>query len=875
MMLTITFLREPPPTTSEAVKAQRVKLSRSPILTVEDFLSTCRPTKARLHPTLRQSWANVVATTLRKVLKEQSPEARDQAMWDFLSLPHDYLPSEKRNVMEDNLLNGAPTPYRAARPKKDIDPEEAQVRKATALANQGCTMRKVAATLNQGKLADIDDPAVRSIVQSKFPTPKAPLQNSLPALCLEAVDELVITKCVRNQPTDSSGGLTGWTKELIHCAIEKHRDIPQLLSKVIACVLNKQFGAEMLKFFVTASLVNLEKWKKSGELDVRPLQIGCGFVKLIGAVCLAVSMPPVDEWQKGIGSKNGTAIIHRASVKALIDGKSILTVDASNAYNCMSRAHVEERLLQLNKPMLTQHFRLMYDSPTRLVARSRSGLPDTFWATEGFRQGDAPSGYYYCHGQSTAVEAAVPNMEKLAYLDDLTLYDADIDALLDGLEALAREYAHIGIAINYGKSELIYAGIITDLQRSRAKSLDLTVVEPADCVRLLGAPLGCAESNDKAQQWVFDKLDGLRKFCDRTAHPMFNSRLAYTLLRMCGSPKFTFLCQMVDPNIMTLGDRSVYSEADDIVAKAFEQITGIPAEHAYLYHDVLNDLKPFVVEGPLLYERMTDSVDNKTTKDEVAPITNPLAAYPELSVVMKSHLLSASGNHASAWLWYDPRHPMSSDDFNIALRLRHGYMPDRYQHCTCSFSFRDCEPIAALSHLLTCNTNIYSYTSRHDEIASDINQVLKDYNFATRREPRDFHGDDDRMRPDVTIFTSLVNRVIDVSVITNTSASHAGRKDAAGHAAALKEAKHQENVKKFPGHEFYPVIIESSGHVHASYDKLVKYLSKHVPYDDVRRFTVEMHRALTTATQRGNARILKGAMHRINTSREFGRTTIH
>jgi len=110
----------------------------------------------------------------------------------------------------------------------------------------------------------------------------------------------------------------------------------------------------------------------------------------------------------------------------------------------------------------------------------------------------------------------------------------------------------------------------------------------------------------------------------------------------------------------------------------------------------------------------------------------------------------------------------------------------------------------------------------------------------------------------------------DVTVVTNTAASHADKADPAGVAAEEKTQKHAGNVAAAGPYDFFPLAFESSGTVHPLFDKLVEVLGRNLEFGDRKEFQRNMCFSVTTALQRGNARILKHTYARIGASKRFG-----
>ena len=239
---------------------------------------------------------------------------------------------------------------------------------------------------------------------------------------------------------------------------------------------------------------------------------------------------------------------------------------------------------------------------------------------------------------------------------------------------------------------------------------------------------------------------------------------------------------------------------------------------------------------------------------------------------MESHARSATGNHAATWMLESAtKAEMSTDDFVQAMQLRCAHFNKIYTTCSCGFSFREKHAIESLTHLLTCADNSYSYLSRHDEIVTSLNRVLRAWGFNTFREPTMFAGESDDKRQDIAIFTTRLSPVLDVSVVTNTSESHCFKNDPASEAAAHKRTKHEANVVSKGAYKFYPVILETSGNIHNDFDTLIRHLQQHLPIGSAKEFRRDMCFAASVALQRGNARIIRHAYGRLESMQTFAR----
>jgi hypothetical protein len=727
------------------------------------------------------------------------------------------------------------------------------------MAHQGL-LRKSAQALAPAKVADMNDPSLFAAAQAKFPSPTvatSPVFN-IPLRRFPAFDGLQVAAALNRQGNGASGGLFGYTKELLKAAVHCDQSILSDLGVVLAAILSEDFSQLALDVFRAASFVALEKDVAPGAApDIRPIGADCALQKLLGALCFAADAPAVAPWQLGIGRPHACAHILSQTRAAVAGGLAVLTLDGRNAFNSVSRRAIEARLQSSPVPHLRQYFRLKYYAPTAMVARTTTG-PRIIWCSSGTVQGSLPSGWFFADALHDVLDDVACTL-RLAYLDDITLADTP-DGLLDILPVLIQRLEAIGIALNLDKCELYSPVPLAPATLLRAEKFGLKIIPPDGAFKIVG---GCVGHPVASAAIIGKKFEAIRTWFTRVQAPQLDARLAYTLLRSCGVPKFNHLCAMHDCDLMT----PFYTAMQDLQAQAMEQITGIPAHSPSLIRASGAGLPHWPTHGPHLRTATLAALRGDRVQPSPTPVDSVDIQHPSSS----AHRASALGNHASSWMMFG-RGTLSGEEFATAMRLRCEYWPDSVGHCTCGFPFPVEDAMSCYAHLLHCPDNTFSALGRHDGVCSDIDALVRTAGFHTRREPTDFGGELDEKRPDLTVFTAKLSAVIDVTIVTNFCRSYCnlGAGAAAANARQKKDAKHAQNVESAGPYRFFPIVIESSGHCDSSIDDFSRFLASRLPFGAQKPFRAKMNHTIAAAVQRGNARIVQAAFARIAASHQFG-----
>lgn len=842
--------KKPAPPTMGEMKASTTS---KPITSFDEFLDGLRPTRRSIPSHLWGPWGAVVKEKLAQFRAHPS----ETTLLEFLMLPSRYVPALRIKTLEKTLQRqeqaGVSHPSKIRLRTED----EKAITRAMALAEQGLLARASKA-LQASKPANLEDPKIWAKVLSKYPSAHKEMKHDIPTQQIAPFLADDVRNVVRKQSNGASGGMTGWTKELMWAAMSAIPTIADDLGMMAAIILSEFFTNQWIRDCLQClKFVGLVK----EEDDVRPIAVGDAMQKLISGLCFEKDGPTVASWQLGLGTPFAAAKIRDAVTRAIGRGKSILAVDAHNAFNSVAREAQERRIRKCPYPHLRQYFRWMYYTATKLVARTSKGV-QIIKNVEGNNQGDLCSSWFFCDAIEEPVNS-VQVEEKYGYFDDLTMIDST-DKLLAELSPLDGRLQDIGISLNMKKTELYSPTPLTEEQRTKAEAIGLKIIEPHQAFKLLGGPVGT--SIDAQREIIQRNVDKAKTYFQRVATPMIDSRLAYTLLRACGVPKFNYLCQTTEPEVM----RPAYAQFDEMTREAFTKITGIPGSNTLIHAPEGAALTSFIVKGPELYQRTQDAIRGVIRNKATEEVDDGLPKSDcQLNPLLQSHSRSAVGNHAATFLLYaEPASHMSPEDFCYAMQLRCGFAKPKYKICECGSSLPG--GFESLAHLLVCKNNYYGYNSRHEEIKNELIKILKAWGFNVQPEPKQFHSAEHDTRPDFCVYLSRVSPVVDVTVVTNIADSYVKDDSPADRAAEEKVKKHEANVVSKGAFEFYPIAIESSGNAHHGFDDFITVLESELPFGSRRKFRRAMCFALSVALQRGNARILKGAYTRIDDRATFG-----
>ncbi len=203
----------------------------------------------------------------------------------------------------------------------------------------------------------------------------------------------------------------------------------------------------------------------------------------------------------------------------------IVALDATNAFNAVSRKHITEEVSK-HFPEISTLLNVFYKDPSRLVY----GVGKEFYtlaSCEGMQQGDPLGPFAFSMAVHPLYQSAKDilngNGILRGYLDDCNLC-ADVNYLPQAVQHIVQEGNKIGYRINPIKSRVLISRSVSNDERDRRKLLyanafGLSLVEAEASglfvpelegqsgIQLLGTPLG---SQEYVRSWLEQKILSLQ-----------------------------------------------------------------------------------------------------------------------------------------------------------------------------------------------------------------------------------------------------------------------------------------------------------------------------------------------------------------------------
>jgi hypothetical protein len=785
---------------------------------------------------------------MMSILSARTPGERDNALVGFMLLPTIFMPNRMNPTrIHQHLVAGRAFEIDINREKSPgshrHDSRDAVSRSVERL----CFDYQVgkAVKLMQAN-AETDRPSFETMfaqLRDKFP----PIEDANrfdpePASTIDPFSEQHVLRCVQRMSKSAATAIDGWSRHLLlsamRCDFTIARDLGVILAWLGASHANEEqqqcvhFSKRAMDIVRVGRLAGIPK--PGG--GVRPIVISSFIAKLAGAAFLKRANVSKLDHQWAIGRRDGAKhIIHR-SREAFDEGKCIIRLDSQNAFNITKRIRILEQLKEssLDKDLIT-YFSTMYQPASKLVVYGQQGRMEFINSSEGVRQGDALSSFYFCIVMRKAcveLKERHPEADVDAFMDDTTIA-VDPQHAVTVLNSAIEIMEANGFRINTEKSAMICKQPIPMPEDSTPR---VHVIDAQEPFKMLGANItdNYVQLHDEVHGKIlrfFDSLDAL------TVHP----EVKHTILHLCGRPKLLYFAETTPPHhslpIVTFFQQRANESFAKIIRCEVDDI-----DEAQLYSVCGANMPNYIAHVEELYNASRAASKGAPIVETVRLVENPDD--------------SNSPEGLSDGCWSRFVHPtrceqMSPALYEKALAIRCKVIPrdlwnGKQVICECMAEDGVCNTSEEIiRHATKCEQmSKISNSVRHSWLKYALASIARCHGIGATVEPcfYTYEGTDVQHRPDICFIHHGTKTVTDVTIVTPID-----EEGTAAQKAADEKSAHHKRACEAIGHDFIPFAMETTGLFDKRCITLIKKLAHTLPNSSRFTFFHDMRGAASTA----------------------------
>ena len=363
------------------------------------------------------------------------------------------------------------------------------------------------------------------------------------------IDPSVVASALAKGCSGAAAGRTGWTEELL-LVVARDTVLARDFAALVCDIINNDISERNRDRLTSCRLNALPKPKKEEEAEhgIRPIAVGEALLKAACTVVIQDIDPAIKKVfegiQYGVGAKGGTDFVVHSIWRNITFRKRKITValDGKNAFNSPFRKQIREVLLRSEfyelRP-LWNLWNLAYSKPSNLHFRGDDGETETILSQRGTRQGDVLGGLFFSiaiQPTLTAAKKAFPEIDILAYLDDITLQGDDPDAMKNCIKFIEGEFKVLGMLLNPEKCEWFSEECLCPFAEW---------LKPKQYIKILGSFF--ADMQALADAVTAHSKKKHRLFFDRLAILPFNAQIV--ILSNCGIPRMNYTVRAQHPDL--------------------------------------------------------------------------------------------------------------------------------------------------------------------------------------------------------------------------------------------------------------------------------------------------------------------------------------
>ena len=468
--------------------------------------------------------------------------------------------------------------------KKDgssaIDNDSPLMRRIKNLVEDGASNKALKTIMSNG-IMDANLPEVHEALVNLHPDGQCPLFSSLPdgnppdtsdKSAMNHLVKKIITTWDKASAPGPSGLRASHLQEMLHKEGPHAAALLRSLVSFISKAVKGEFPLSHASTFSIATLIPLKK----KDNTPRPIAIGEVLRRLISKFALRLPMIQLElqnliPHQLGVGVPDGCSLIAN-TVTSIIptlppDGDwTILQIDLSNAYNCITRQSTLDSCATTS-PSLLPWAKWIYCQPSPIFVGER-----TLFSQRGVQQGDPLGPVLFSLGISPITKALSQASLPLSlwYLDD-GLILAPNSRIKDIIPTLQQSFAQFGLSMNTKKTVIWGPGNSLPFRESLPtnhiwNTIATTPWNPQDGITVLGVPCNLPQHTSHTANFLNKTLDSLRDVLTHIGR-ISDSQLQHHLLRSCAdASKAVYLLRNCPANVT----EDFAKQADDLILQTFE-----------------------------------------------------------------------------------------------------------------------------------------------------------------------------------------------------------------------------------------------------------------------------------------------------------------